>query len=687
MGVFQADNMFIDTDSLNKCTISRTVSVAFILFAVGCSESQSGNDSDSIADGDTGSPVPAIVATTPADEQETDPPFLVDSPETDNDNPSVDNEFDNTPPLVDSNTTQAASLPVLSPPPLLPTRCIGAVNETGVVFCVNPDTREFSATSPDTGLVWSFILPGENDSNEIESVLTVGDQVLLIADRFPTMLMLTPEQRANQYEVSVFEQSGTFLRTLSLTIDLVLDGSDEEREITVRGRDPFNGIKARVSAIAGNGSNSQLLFGWHGFRDPFAASQWDIAGLSRFDLVTGERVADRLYPQQQLNDLSIDPQQSDKVRVTTSAMVEWLDTGTLERLDDGYFNSLGQDQLIEGPRPEHTQINRANYMEIIDRVMPFVNAVPADDVFVIENELLSNSQVIDTFSTDQFDFIESTCPPAGRQIRQSVPGSFAATTRLDNCRTDTANYVGALGVEFIGRDGSSGHAEMTVHSDNDNVVVGTLTSGIGFIRVGDGRAVEQSGTLLTYGRNADAEAEALSSFSSNIEFFYFRDVITNSCASEVDENGNGRRLFCDRHVADGVLDAAFNLNASWTSYTNLSVSARFEFGGPYFPELFWFDTATGERLPDVPIPQSFLDRQEPPSEFILNEGGELTIEASDGSMIVAELLTNDGESVTLSITLLNEFGENSGIALDHVVNIRCEERLNVEDCVVPESAR
>lgn len=135
------------------------------------------------------------------------------------------------------------------------------------------------------------------------------------------------------------------------------------------------------------------------------------------------------------------------------------------------------------------------------------------------------------------------------------------------------------------------------------------------------------------------------------------------------------------------MEAAFNLNASWTSYTNLSVSSRFEFGGPYFPELFWFDTATGERLPEVPIPQSFLDRQEPPTEFVLNEGGELIIEASDGSMIVAELLSNDGESVTLSVTLLNEFGENSGIALDHVVNLRCEERLNVDDCVVPDSGR
>ena len=695
MGVFQAMNRLIDTDSVrNERTIYRTVSAAFILLAVGCSESQSGNDSDGIAAGDIESPVPAIVATTPLDDetvsepsQEIELPVLVDSLETDNDNPSVDNEFDNVPPLVDGNTTQAATLPVLSPPPLLPTRCIGAVNESGVVFCVNPDTREFSKTNPDTGLVWSFILPGENDSNEIESVLTVGDQVLLIADRFPTRLLLTSEQRANQYEVSVFEQSGAFLRTLPLSIDLVLDGSSEERQITVRGRDPFNGIKARVSAIVGNGSNSQLLFGWHGFRDPLATSQWDTAGLSRFDLVTGERIADRLYPQQQLNDLSIDPQQFDKVRVTTSATVEWLATETLEQLDDGYFNGLGQDQLIEGPRPGHTQINRANYMEIIDRVMPFVNAVPADDVFVIENELLSNSQVIDTFSTDQFDFTVSTCPPDGRQSQQSVPGSNASTTHLDNCRTDTANYVGTLGVEFIGRDGSSGHAEMTVHSDNDNVIVGTLTSGIGFIRVGDGRASEQSGTLLTYGRNAGAEAEALSSYSSNAQFFYFRDVITNSCASEVDENGNGRRLFCDRHVADGVLEAAFNLNASWTSYTNLSVSARFEFGGPYFPELFWFDTATGERLPEVPIPRSFLDRQEPPTEFVLNEGGELIIEASDGSMIVAELLSNDGESVTLSVTLLNEFGENSGIALDHVVNLRCEERLNVDDCVVPDSGR
>ncbi len=305
-----------------------------------------------------------------------------------------------------TDTQTVAELPRLSPPPLLPTRCIGAINESGIQYCVNPDTREFSATESNGNLIFSFVLPGDNASNEIESVLTVGDLVLLVVDRFPRQRALTPEERSQQYEVSVFDQGGEFIRTNELTVDLGSVESDEAQLVIDRG-DPFDGIRARVVAFQREGSNPQLLFGWHGFRgrdnEVSRTDKWTMAGVSRFDLVTGERRVTRLYPLQEIDDLSIDPRQPDKVRVLTTQVVEWLDSDTLTKLSDNYFDGTGQDQLVQGPRSDHSQINANNYIEIIDRVMPLVNAEPIDKLLDVENELLDGSMEIDSPPTNDFN--------------------------------------------------------------------------------------------------------------------------------------------------------------------------------------------------------------------------------------------------------------------------------------------
>ena len=561
--------------------------------------------------------------------------------------------------------------------------CIGAINESGIQYCVNPDTREFSATESNGNLIFSFVLPGDNASNEIESVLTVGVLVLLVADRFPRHNLLTPAERSEQYEVSVFEQGGEFIRTNELTVDLGSVESDEAQLVIDRG-DPFDGIRARVVAFQREGSNPQLLFGWHGFRgrdnEVSRTDKWTMAGVSRFDLVTGERRVTRLYPLQEIDDLSIDPRQPDKVRVLTTQVVEWLDSDTLTKLSDNYFDGTGQDQLVQGPRSDHSQINANNYIEIIDRVMPLVNAEPIDKLLDVENELLDGSQEIESIPTGDFNSTLSTCPPDGLKLRENIPNVSIITISHDNCRSDSGAYNGSLYIDSVGRDGSTRRLDLTLFDNENTITNGAVRSVISFFRTAAGRTQNQAGTLATYARNGENDAEAIASYNNNILLVSGFDFLGSGiCAVERDENGQDRLLSCRQFMADGDINVSFQINATWTSYTDLNVTATFLIGEEYFSDLQWVQAETREPLPDVPVPQRFLDRQNPPTEFLVPDG-QMTIEAKDGSMLVADVVSNEGESVTLSVQLFDASGNDMGFFPEHTVSLLCEDRLNME-CV------
>jgi len=102
-----------------------------------------------------------------------------------------------------------------------PEGCIGDIDTDGTSFCVNVDTRLFSATAADGTLWWSFVLPGDSASNQIEAVFVFGDKVVLLADKYPgTSALDSPSAKVNPYEISTFERSGAFLSTVSLQQDL-----------------------------------------------------------------------------------------------------------------------------------------------------------------------------------------------------------------------------------------------------------------------------------------------------------------------------------------------------------------------------------------------------------------------------------------------------------------------------------
>lgn len=70
-------------------------------------------------------------------------------------------------------------------------------------------------------------MPSTNNTNQIETVLTTDEWLIIVADRYPELNQLTLEQRSNQYEASLFNKNGSFVRTVPLTINLRINDTPE----------------------------------------------------------------------------------------------------------------------------------------------------------------------------------------------------------------------------------------------------------------------------------------------------------------------------------------------------------------------------------------------------------------------------------------------------------------------------
>jgi len=587
---------------------------------------------------------------------------------------------------VSANTKPTTNDPLNLPAPLnLVENCIGHVNEAGTQFCVNADTREFSATTADSLLWWSFILPGDNATNNIESVLTVGDFVLLIANRFPGIGQLTIDQRAQQFEVSVFEDSGNFLRTIPLALSLGVAPNDEPQNVINRG-DQFSGIPARVVAFQQNDANPQLLFGWHRFRT-FGGSRvhkWDLAGVSRFDLVTGERLNDKIYLEQQIDELALDQNQPGLVRVTTTKNIEWLNTQTLNLIPNDYFKDQIPNTIVGAPETEQNQINASNYLEILSRVIPWATGERTEPFFSEEELIIFNSEanVFERGSDDEtYRRTVSTCDQSGINTQLLVRNVSIVNSVLDNCRFNSLTYDGSYQADYVGRDGSGRRVDLTTFDNAGVTSTGALRSSTYFNRILGGRARFHEGTTINYGANRSTEAVA--DYRIGGDFFYGRNYnLGNTCTSERNATDEFLILNCMILTARGNIDSHFILNADWSSHTNLDVELDLSFGDLYYTDFSWFNTTTKESLPDKPIPQFYLDRQKPPEEFIISEGS-LTVEATDGSRIVANSVGNNGETVTMQVSVFDRFNNSLGNFAEISFNVSCRQNFKL-DCVVPQ---
>jgi len=587
---------------------------------------------------------------------------------------------------VTADTQPANNDRINLPAPLkLAERCIGNINEAGTQYCVNPDTREFSATTADSALWWSFTLPSDNATNSIETVLTVGDFVLLVANRFPGIRQLTYEQRAQQFEVSVFEDSGNFLRTIPLELSLGVAPNDEPQNVIYRG-DQFSGIPARVVAFQQNEANPQLLFGWHRFRT-FGGSRvhkWDLAGVSRFDLVTGERLNDKIYPEQQIDELALDQNQPGLVRVTTTKNIEWLNTQTLNLIPNDYFKDQIPNTIVGAPETEQNQINASNYLEIISRVIPWATGDHTEPFFSEEELIIFNNEanVFERGSDDgTYRRTVSTCDQSGINTQLQVRNVSIVNSMLDNCRFNSLTYDGSYQADYVGRDGSGRRVDLTTFDNAGVTSTGALRSSTYFNRILGGRARFHEGTTINYGANRSTEAVA--DYRIGGDFFYGRNSnLGNTCTSERNAADEFLILNCTIFTARGNIDSRFTLNADWSSHTNLDVELDLSFGDLYYTDFSWFNTTTNQSLPDKPIPQFYLDRQKPPEEFIISEGS-LTVEATDGSRIVANSVGNSGETVTMQVSVFDRFNNSLGNFAEISFNVLCRQNFKL-DCVVPQ---
>jgi len=207
-----------------------------------------------------------------------------------NDDPS-DGDDQSMAPVTASNPSDAstASTPTLNPTSPQQTEvnddCIGVTDSEGVRFCVNPETRLFSATTADGNLWWSFVLPGDNRSNEIEAVFEYDNQIGLLADTMPELnTNNSPDSKINPYEVSLFYRGGEFISTTPLIQDLRQQDFNNAATVQHQASEQFASV-----VVLDSGPLPQFLMAWErGTSTGGSLYDGEIGVvLTRYDLSTG----------------------------------------------------------------------------------------------------------------------------------------------------------------------------------------------------------------------------------------------------------------------------------------------------------------------------------------------------------------------------------------------------------------
>jgi len=212
-----------------------------------------------------------------------------------------------------------------------PEGCIGTIDTDGTYFCVYPESRSFVASNADGTEWWSFVLPGDNATNEIEAVFLYGDKVGLLADTVPgAQFQDAASSKFNPYEISLFERHGEFIYTVSLLQDMN------------EAKFPNDQVGHQVSdekvslVTTGNPASPHLMIGWNRKREANDASYTQFDGVvTRYDVATGLPLAQ--YEEENSGTtvkLNADPFFADTLILVTSKTASRLTAPDLQKSEN-----------------------------------------------------------------------------------------------------------------------------------------------------------------------------------------------------------------------------------------------------------------------------------------------------------------------------------------------------------------
>ena len=565
----------------------------------------------------------------------------------------------------------------------LPARCTGAVDNENTIYCVNPETRELSATLADGSLWWSFVLPGSNDTNEIESVMVTDDWLVLVADRFPLATSMTFEQRLNQYEASVFQKGGQFVRTISLPNSLLTSDVKNAREVA---QNPV------PVAVHQSESASPLIT--LGFM-PWARSlAGEGSALATFDLSSGELLATHDYVAQSIYQLAVDADGSGVLQVVAdlggNATVNWHEVATLNQLSTDTVSAIFSNSLLNQSDENTPLLNAGNYLDVIDQILPWINADQPSELLFGDADFVPTRESPLPFN--EFSFLEEieggaslfACSNQGLITQEFNASSLSTVYQLDQCSSLNGFYSGTFR-ERLGSRGAFTYSAAplsNVSFAQDRSLQGSVTfngsdsneiSTPSFVASYQGFA-----PLFSIDTDNRLDNAIVDSYFSSVRFQYGPDIGNQdvACVTTFEEETTNviGRFFCDLMFVDGVMESSFNINAEWSGYSPVKVNANLRFGNDYWVDIEWFGPPEQEpELPDFIITS-------PASEFYFHTGF-IDISAADGSRLLLAPVEN--QFPLMSATLFDSSGfETGNLPLVSVI-IKCEERLG-ESCIVPQ---
>lgn len=613
-------------------------------------------------------------------------------PDNDGDSPEpVTGSTDNNAIDLNSGNNPQDTIFRMASTPVLPPRCVGTIDQEGTQFCVDPETRVLSATTNNGALWWSFVLPGENNSNQIESVLTTNDWLVLVADRYPVSTHLSADQRANQYEASVFEKSGAFVRTVNLSFNLNWSGSSGEHQVSRLREDGRYGMSLSAVAVQSEQGTLLLAAGWNRWRyTPDRQQPWDFSGITLFDLLDGGVRSAMTFPEQGINDISLAQSDRPVLRILTTEGIDWRSATNLSSIDSNSFAGVPNNALVGKAQENQSQLHGGNYRQVIDRLLPWINAdVPKNAMYVTAPQdlyerppriLFDDFTLLQEFE-DEIDSPDATsfndqnsyyqCINDGYILRRQLFSTSIFHYEMDSCQAVQRVYSGFMRGDYVGRDGYATSArKLLIQAEDGSSSEGTYDYSVGFFRTGSGSSRTYSGSFVLHNDETNT-AEAVAGYRANAEFFHGRDFgASTTCAANFDVNGNPFEwLNCTPMKADGSISANFSVNGDWSSYTNLVVSADLKFGGSYYQDLSWIGPNGVELANPVPT-----DRPTTPLTQFYFSGGSIEIQATDSSRIILTPLGAE-EHPLMRVQVFDKAGNESGNFAAEPIDIKCSERL------------